>query len=377
MHDSIATRASLALKALATRNIDFYFENIPMRIENAPYRKIFNWLAVEGGLALRARNAYGWPTHMHLEPTTHCNAKCPFCPVGQDLGEPKGMMEFETFKQVVDDVGLYTLLIILWGWGEPFLNKDVYRMIAYAKSKGIKLASSTNGQIFDSGHHAESLVRSGLDGLIVSIAGITQETNYRARRGCDLDGIFEGIHKIVEQKKLQGVNTPILSLSFIVMNHNEHQIPELKKIAEELGVDQVSLKKLNSRTTEMDTKERANLLPGDAKLTRFKYDQKTNKPVRVRRNNCKSLWQTPNIRFDGRVNGCGYDFHGDYHLGDLDRSSFREIWKGDVYKDHRNRFRDDWTKMKLCKSCTYAYEGGHYEDIIADTTYFDTAQLED
>ena len=54
-------------------------------------------------------------------------------------------------------------MILLWDWGEPFLNPSIYEMIAHAKRHSIKIVSSTNGLIFADGDHAEQLVRSGID----------------------------------------------------------------------------------------------------------------------------------------------------------------------------------------------------------------------
>ena len=86
------------------------------------------------------------------------------------------VLSYKTFKNFIDQFGDYLLLIILWDWGEPFLNPDIFKIISYAKTKNILIHSSTNGNVRFSEEKAEELVNSGLDSLIVAVDGATQET---------------------------------------------------------------------------------------------------------------------------------------------------------------------------------------------------------
>jgi uncharacterized radical SAM superfamily Fe-S cluster-containing enzyme len=76
--------------------------------------------------------------------SSRCNLRCTYCPVGTEIG-PTGHMELDVFKKFVDDVYRHALVIVLWGWGEPFICPSVYEMIDYAHTKGVRLVSSTNG----------------------------------------------------------------------------------------------------------------------------------------------------------------------------------------------------------------------------------------
>jgi MoaA/NifB/PqqE/SkfB family radical SAM enzyme len=60
------------------------------------------------------------------------------------------------------------------GWGEPFLNKDLFSMIRYAKDKGIKIITSTNGHFFE---NVDKLLDTGLDVLIFALNGVDKETS--------------------------------------------------------------------------------------------------------------------------------------------------------------------------------------------------------
>jgi MoaA/NifB/PqqE/SkfB family radical SAM enzyme len=81
-------------------------------------------------------NVKGYPAILMIEPTNFCNLKCPLCPTGNDsLTAPKGYMDFEDYKKIIDEMGDYLLNVTLWNFGEPFLHKQISDMIDYAKKK--------------------------------------------------------------------------------------------------------------------------------------------------------------------------------------------------------------------------------------------------
>lgn len=338
-HRSTWHKAGDAIGALMRRRIPLEFERIPIPIEDASYRKILNWIAIETGIALQRPGSWGSPTHVQLEPSTRCNLRCTYCPVGSEQ-RSTGHMDPATFRKVVDDVEHHALLLILWGWGEPFVCPSIFEMIDYAHQKGIRLASSTNGHLFTKRDHAEGVVRSGLDALIMSLSGTTQDAYERFRNG-KLDSALAGTREIVAAKRRLGSRTPHVQMSFIVTDYSEEQIPEIKKLARDLGVDGVSLKKMNTASVKPRTGP-DEALPNDEQYRRFAYTDGDDGRVRVTDNPCKALWQSSTVRWDGRVNPCAYDFDGEYELGDVTEASFGEVWKGPRYREMRNQFRNDW-----------------------------------
>jgi radical SAM protein with 4Fe4S-binding SPASM domain len=278
-------------------------------------------------------------------------------------------MQPEVFKKFVDDVYRHALLIILWGWGEPFICPSVYEMIEYAHRKGVRLVSSTNGHVFVRPEHAEGVVRSGLDALIVSLSGTTQEA-YARFRGGELETALAGVREIVAQKRSQRSRTPHVQLSFIVTDYSESQIPRLTELARSLGVDGLSLKKMNTASVKPVPGRIDDALPSDVRYRRFQYGDDGVTRQRVKRNPCKALWHNPTLRWDGTINPCVYDFDGGHVLGDVKAETFRQIWSGERYRTMRRQFRRDWERIDICNQCTYAYAGGNYTDIVADTWLF-------
>jgi len=366
--NDLLRKARDAAHALLTREIRLEFEQIPLPVENASYRKIRNWLAVELGIALKRTEPWGRPTHLQIEPSSRCNLRCTYCPVGSETGAT-GHMDADTFKSFVDQVHRHALLITMWGWGEPFVCPSVYEMIAYAHRKGVRLVSSTNGHLFGKPEHAEGVVRSGLDALIVSISGTTQEA-YERFRGGRLESALAGVRAIVAAKRAQRSRTPHVQLSFIVTDYSEGQIPELEDLARGLGVDGLSLKKMNTASVKPEPGRVDQALPEDSSLRRFAYLADGQTRLRVKNNPCKALWHNPTLRWDGTVNPCVYDFDGTQVLGDTRVQSFDQIWNGPRYVALRQQFRRDWQQIEICNRCTYAFVGGNYSDIVAHTRLF-------
>ncbi|MGD2146590.1 MAG: radical SAM protein [Anaerolineae bacterium] len=369
------SKALAVLNALTTRRVLIECDRLPHEFERVPLRKILNWIIVETSIHLRASRAWGWPTHLQVEPSCRCNLRCKLCPVTEGLDRPAGNMDFELFRKLIDEVYRYVFLIILWDWGEPFLNPAVYDMIAYAKQRGVKLISSTNGMVFADRDHAERLVRSGLDSIIFSVDGIRQETYEKYRKGGELETVLAGIHRVIEAKRALDSTKPLLNLRFIVMSHNEDEIPRLPEFAQRLGVDALTLRTLNTYDDAGYCTTQANggvLLPTNPDYQPFRLDPQSRLRVRRRTNLCKALWNNPAIHADGKVCPCTYDPHGRSVLGDLTQASFRDIWWGQAYQELRQAFRADYQKLALCRDCPCAFEGGSMgEERDVEVTFFD------
>ena len=361
MRSRLLSNAREALAALSSRKLSIECDRLPLEFERVARTKILNWILVETSIRLGVARAWGWPTHLQVEASSLCNLQCTLCPVTDGLKRPTGNMSFDLFKRLIDEVGPYVFLVILWDWGEPFLNSSIYDMIAYAKRWGIKIISSTNGHLFAKGDHAERLVRSGLDSIIFSVDGLRQESYEKYRDGGDLATVLAGIRRVVAAKRALNSTTPLIDFRFIVMRHNEHEIPELRGFAQSLGVDALTLRTLNTYDFEDSCAGEAQgskLLPTSSEYQPFRLDSDDGSRIRRHVNPCKALWNNPAIHADGRVCTCTFDWHGRHILGDLNRETFRDIWWGAPYRRYRRRFRQDYRKLALCRGCPCAFEGG-------------------
>jgi radical SAM protein with 4Fe4S-binding SPASM domain len=375
MKKNFTIKAVQAINALKTRKICIECDHIPYTFENVPLKKILNWLLVETTIALKTKKAWGFPTHLQIEPSTLCNLRCAFCPVTTGMNRQTGHMTLRTFQKVIDEIGQYLFLILLWDWGEPFLNPAIYDMIAYARTRDIKIVSSTNAHIFAKGDHAEKLVRSGINSIICAVDGISQKTYETYRVRGNIETAIQGIQNIVAAKKKSCLKTPLVHFRFLPTKHNEHEIPKLKEFARSLGVDALSLKTINPHDHEdfhSNSVDGKDFIPLNPKYQRFNYDTE-GFPIRNKNNSCKRLWNCPVIHWNGKVSPCTFDPNDSYTLGDLGKESFKKIWSGSSYRKYRSEFRKNYRKLTLCKNCSCSFEGGMLStECVADAHFFNS-----
>ncbi|MBE7174662.1 MAG: radical SAM protein, partial [Williamsia sp.] len=210
---------------------------------------------------------WGYPISVSFEPTTSCNLRCPECPSGlRAFTRDTGMLKKDFFRQTIDDIYKDLLYLIFYFQGEPFLNPDFLDMVKYAHDKGIYTATSTNAHYLTD-EKAKRTVESGLDRLIISIDGTTQDVYKQYRVGGNLEKVLQGARNIVKWKKELNSKTPFVFFQFLVVKPNEHQIEDVKRLAEEIGVDQIRFKTAQVYDYENDPHQ---LIPTIDKYSRYR-----------------------------------------------------------------------------------------------------------
>ncbi len=293
---------------------------------------------------------WGLPMSISFEPTTSCNLRCPECPSGlRQFTRPTGMMKKDFFRQTIDDIYKDILYLIFYFQGEPYLNKDFLEMVKYASAKGLYTATSTNAHYLTD-EAARRTVESGLDRLIISIDGTTQEVYKQYRIGGNLNKVIEGAKNVVKWKRELKSKTPFVFFQFLVVRPNEHQVEEIKKLAAEVGVDEVRFKTAQVYDYENDPNQ---LIPENVKFSRYKKN-KDGKVISKNKlaNHCWKLWQANVITWDGLVVPCCFDKDASHQLGDLKMQSFKEIWRNDNYKQFRKELMTSRKNIDICANCS-------------------------
>ena len=118
---------------------------------------------------------WGMPMTVSIEPTTACNLKCPECPSGlRAFSRPTGNLKIDFFRKTMDELASNLLYLIFYFQGEPYINPKFLDMVKHAHDKGVYTITSTNGH-FLSKANAKKTIESGLDRMIISVDGTTQE----------------------------------------------------------------------------------------------------------------------------------------------------------------------------------------------------------
>lgn len=292
---------------------------------------------------------WGMPLSISFEPTTSCNLRCPECPSGlRSFTRPTGMLEPDFFKKQMDAMHRELMYLVFYFQGEPYLHKDFLELVKYASSKKIYTATSTNAHYLTD-EMARKTVESGLDRLIVSIDGTTQETYEQYRVGGKLEKVLEGTRNIIKWKKELKSKTPHVIFQFLVVKPNEHQIEEVHRLAKELGVDEVGLK-----TAQIYDYEHGNsLIPTLEKYSRYRKNADGTYRIKNKLlNHCWKMWHSCVITWDGLVVPCCFDKDAWHRMGNLKEKSFREIWNNETYREFRAAVLRSRSEIEMCKNCT-------------------------
>ena len=144
---------------------------------------------------------WGMPVSISFEPTTSCNLRCPECPSGlRAFTRPTGMLQKNFFKETIDQLHRELLYLVFYFQGEPYLNPDFLDMVNYASSKKIYTATSTNAHYLND-ENAKRTIESGLDRLIISIDGTTQDVYRQYRVGGSLEKVFRRKQEYCKMEK--------------------------------------------------------------------------------------------------------------------------------------------------------------------------------
>ncbi|MBX7142608.1 MAG: SPASM domain-containing protein [Chitinophagales bacterium] len=290
----------------------------------------------------------GLPVSIAIEPTTSCNLRCPECPSGlRSFARATGMLDEDFFKKIIDQVREHVMYLTFYFQGEPYLHPHFTGMVAYAVQRGIFTVTSTNAHFLDE-ENAARTIHSGLNRLIISIDGTTQEVYGKYRIGGQLEKVMEGTRNILKKKSELNSVTPEVILQFLVVKPNEHQVDEVKRLGKELGADDVWLK-----TAQVYDYENGNeLIPDIEKYSRYK---KSNSHYQIKNNllnHCWKMWHSCVITWDGKVVPCCFDKDARHQLGDLKQQSLTQIWEGDAYRQFRSSLLNSRRQIDICTNCS-------------------------
>ncbi|GLR18939.1 radical SAM/SPASM domain-containing protein [Portibacter lacus] len=333
--------------------MSFYAKDTKRFLTKLTPRKLFNAAQVLSSFYYtkytRKATQWGMPFTISVEPTTACNLRCPECPSGlRAFSRPTGNLKEDFFKDTIDEMYKELMYLIFYFQGEPYVNPKFLDMVKYANQKGIYTITSTNGHFLND-ENCRKTIESGLDRIIISVDGTTQEVYEQYRKEGNLKNVLAGARNLVKWKEKLGAKHPHTIFQFLVVKPNEHQIPEIYKLAKEIGIDEVKLK-----TAQVYDYENGNpLIPTIDKYARYRENEDGKFVVKNELlNHCWKLWNSCVITWDGVVVPCCFDKDATFKLGDLKKQSFKELWQGEAYQNFRSDILLGRDQIEICTNCT-------------------------
>ena len=315
------------------------------------------------------------PQSLYLETTSRCNSLCETCILTFGGRGPQRDLSWDEFRRVVDQFPTLDR-VLLHGIGEPLLNHDLPRMIAFLKARHAHVLFNSNA-ITLSRRMARALIDTGLDELRVSLDGSTRATYARIRGVDAFDRVMGNLEQLASLKEALQVSRPIVSLWFTALRDNVEEIPGLVPLALRAKAAGIHLQRLVYNGLGMATEEQSmygRLQEREAELIHstetaareegidFSASGATAPEVSLTPSRagqpwsaCRRPWTLAYVTVNGNVLPCCIApwITGHYEgiiLGNLYRDSLEEVWWGNRYQTFR---RDLQTAdpPELCRGC--------------------------
>jgi radical SAM protein with 4Fe4S-binding SPASM domain len=271
------------------------------------------------------------------------------------LKQKRGILPFEIFSKVFRQISDRTLIVLLFNWGEPLLNPNLFAMIEEVSAASCLSVLHSNFSVPQVAP-IRKLAESNLTSLVLSIDGASKQSYSIYRKGGDFDLVLNNVELFLRQRKKLRKRIPEVTWKFIVHKHNENELEKAARIAKGIGVDFISftpiyLGDFRPGTTDNTFDERLarEWLPVFHK--EFIFD--SNKEI-LYDQPCPHLWTSPVVNVDGTVFPCCFVNDSTFMFGDLTSQSFFEVWNNSLFQYSRSLFsKSDYDGPKVNSVCDH------------------------
>jgi MoaA/NifB/PqqE/SkfB family radical SAM enzyme len=206
--------------------------------------KVTNLLVANFEMRHRRTRLISHPVGMLIDPSNSCALRCPGCVHSgkRDIWDwPPGLLKKDIFQTFLSEQGPFAVELYLANYGEPLLSPMTPSLIRSARRLG--LPTFTSSSLSVPARLTSGLVESGLNFLICSIDGASEETYQKYRINGNFDQAIANLKSIAMEKASKNSYTPILHWQFLVFEHNRHEVDRVIQLAKDIGVNQIALVK--------------------------------------------------------------------------------------------------------------------------------------
>ncbi len=280
--------------------------------------------------AIKKADAY--PPCLQIEPTSICNYRCSFCyQSDKTFSGPHsghmGMMSFDCFKKIIDQIEGNVEFITLASRGEPLLAKEIIKMIEYSGGKFLNVKINTNASALSEAH-THAILSSGVSTLVFSADSADRELYSKYRIHGNFDKILKNIEMFRDIKVQQYPDSHIITrVSGVLVDSDKQDMDSMLSCWGDL-VDQVSFVKYSP--WEKIYQAEINDITGP----------------------CSDLWRRMFIWHDGSVSPCDNDYKATLKVGSIYERNIAELWQSEEYKSLRQKHISvQRSTLEPCKRC--------------------------
>jgi len=275
-----------------------------------------------------------FPPSLQIEPASVCNFRCIFCYQADKNFSSKssshmGTMSFDLFKAVADQAKGNVEILSLASRGEPFVCKEIDKILEYCVGKFLCLKLNTNASLLNE-KHCHAILAGGVNTVVFSADAAKEPLYSQLRVGGKLEKVLKNIHMFTEIKKKHYPQSKIITRVSGVKLQDDQDMESMVKVWGEL-VEQVCFVVYN----------RSN---GDQNV----YAS----PVNSIKKPCSELWRRMYVWYDGKVNPCETDYKSMLMLGRVQDHSILDIWLSELYNNFRKtHLNEQRAQLKPCCGC--------------------------
>jgi len=283
-----------------------------------------------------ATHVRAYPYRLYVESTNACNLECIMCPNGLGLMKrAKGFMDFDLFKNVMDEMGDHVEATTIHIWGEALLHPQIVDFVRYAKRRQLDVEVSTNATLLDE-TMARGLLGAGLDQIYLCLDGMKKETYERVRQRADYEQTRENIERFVRLKVEQGQVKPIVNVQIIEMKPTQREVEEFRRVWTVPGVDAINVKAFDSWGNQVES------------ISKLRLKERA---LPEARRACPNLWYHAHVYWDGTLVCCDRDFDAKYPLGNV-KDGVMKAWNGGVMRElRRKHLAAELDDVPSCAKC--------------------------
>lgn len=304
-----------------------------------------------------------YPIYMEVSPVGSCNHRCVFCAYDY-IGYPNRKINQKTLLKTLGEMHSCGLKSVLYaGEGEPLLHPNISNMITETKKTGLDVGLFTNGELLTKKLNEDIFKHLTFIRFSVN-AG--DDTSYKNIHKKDVfNKIINNIKYSVELKKENNLNTT-LGIQCVLLPENINSVENLVKIASEIGVDYISIKPFNLQNEEQFYQQekpfKLNELNELFKKLESYSTETFNVTARVNAfeqhhekrsyNHCYGCNFITALNSAGELATClPYWDKKEYVYGNINESSFLDIWNGEKRKKIKHYLENHLDVHKCPANC--------------------------
>lgn len=324
---------------------------------------------------------------VRLDLHNKCNIRCRMCYFALDevWTQPRVDMSDKVIDRMESGIWPRTHRLALSCATEPLISRKLGPVLTRAKRAGVPFVQIiTNGLALTESKSA-MLIEGGLDCLSLSFDGATASTYEHIRAGSDYERVLANVRRFQDLKREIGSEKPQLIVTAVMMLENMAEWADLAHLAADLGAEEFRLlpqtyytefgqddlladhraevnEALEKARTAANARRIAFGAPAGFNLNAAVAELGMD-PEQRACGHCYLPWMQLIVYPSGEVTPCAPMF-GHQSFGNLERSTFDEIFYGEAF----SRLRESIRTRRYTETCAHC-PAGHLYDLNDEAAF--------